>query len=121
MLKFKTFLLNILLMVVAGFLLILFSTIGLLTAFAAIIFSGASTNYFRDVALGLDQLGNVMCQHLFNWLLISSKSKFLFGDVDTTISAVLGLNQREGTLSVTGNVLAFLLDTIDKDHCKNSI
>ena len=33
----------------------------------------------------------------------------------------LGKNQRDNTLSFAGKVLVFILDTIDKNHCKKSI
>jgi len=35
-----------------------------------------------------------------------------------SVSAVLGANQREATLSDTGIWLSDLLDSIDKNHCK---
>lgn len=119
--KFKIFLLNILLFFVAGLLLILFTFIGLITALLAIIFHGASTNYFRDCALELDIFGNILCQHLFNTFLIKENSKYTFGVLGMTISKNLGLNQRENTLSNIGNGLVKLLDYIDKDHCKKAI
>ena len=41
--------------------------------------------------------------------------------MEETISSVLGKNQRDNTLSFAGKVLVFILDTIDKNHCKKSI
>jgi len=119
--KFKIFILNLSLFFIAVLLLLIFSSIGFITSVFAIIWASASTNYFRDCAIELDIFGNILCQHLFNATFITSKSKYLFGKPGMTISENLGLNQREKTLSTTGNALAWILDTIDKDHCKNSI
>jgi hypothetical protein len=44
-----------------------------------------------------------------------------FGDVRETISSALGKNQRDGTLSKFGKGICFVLDEIDKNHCKKSI
>lgn len=119
--KFKALCINLGLFIVSLLLFFLFASIGLVTASYQILFNGASTEYFRDNALSVDMWGNVYCQHLFNWLLITRDSKYKFGQVGVTISAVLGLNQREGTLSNVGVFVANTLDKIDKDHCKNSI
>jgi hypothetical protein len=43
--------------------------------------------YYYDMALSLDQFGNVMCQHLFNIILIT-KEGYRFGDPDKTVSYV---------------------------------
>jgi hypothetical protein len=119
--KFKTFLINLLLFFVAGFLVILFSGIGLFSALVSITFNGVSTRYFRDCAIELDIFGNILCQVLFNLLLIKKESIYLFGIPGMTISENLGLNQEKKTLTVLGNIVANILDSIEKDHCKNSI
>ncbi len=108
-------------MIIAGFLLILFSSIGLFSSLIAIFFNREGTRYFRDIAVELDILGNIICQNLFDLLLIKKKSIYKFGIPGMTISENLGLNQREDTLSFLGVGLSKLLDLIDKDHCKNSI
>ena len=57
--------------------------------------------YFKSSAVNLDRFGNSEFRTLFN----------------------LTLKKKEGynTLSFAGKVLVFILDTIDKNHCKKSI
>lgn len=80
-----------------------------------------STNYFRDTAVNVDRYGNRDLRTLWNKTLIKSNSKYRFGDINETISSVLGRNQVAGTLTFTGKSLASLLDLIDKNHCVKSI
>ena len=79
------------------------------------------SDYFYDIALSIDQLGNVTCKELFNDTLISHKSENKFGNPDETISSVLGKNKRDGTLTKAGKALDYILDKLDKDHTINSI
>jgi hypothetical protein len=83
-------------------------------------FAVKSKDYFRDTALNLDKFGNREFRTLFNKVLITKKG-FQFGDHNETISSVLGKNQINKTLTKTGVILAKILDTLDKNHCKNSI
>jgi hypothetical protein len=76
--------------------------------------------YLFKIALGIDQLGNVVCSHLFNLTLIKQNG-YKFGDEDETISSVIGKNKLKNTLTYTGKILDLLLDKIDKDHSINSI
>jgi len=46
---------------------------------------------------------------------------FMIGNIDETISSVLGKNQRFGHLTKFGKVICKILDTIDKNHCEKSI
>lgn len=78
-------------------------------------------NYYWNIALSLDQLGNVVMSGLFNAVLISKYSEDLFGDPDETISSVLGKNQKAGTLSMHGWILNYILNKIEKDHTIKSI
>lgn len=119
--KFKIFLTNILLFIIAIILLFIFSGIGVITALVKILFYKASTKYFRDCAIVIDVLGNVLCQHLFNVILIKEDSKNKFGKIDYTISKTLGLNQIDETLTWVGILLVKILDLIEKDHCLKSI
>ena len=76
--------------------------------------------YFLDTALSLDKFGNREYRTLWNKIL-RKETGYEFGVVDETISSALGKNQRDGTLTGAGKVLCFILDTIDKDHCRKSI
>lgn len=76
--------------------------------------------YFLKSAIAIDQLGNVMCQDMFNSLLIKDDST-PFGDEDETISSVLGKNLVKDNLTVLGKGLNFILNKIDPNHSINSI
>lgn len=77
-------------------------------------------SYFLKSAIALDQLGNVMCQDLFNSTLIKDDST-PFGNEDETISSVLGKNLEANNLTKAGKVLNFILNTIEPNHSINSI
>lgn len=78
--------------------------------------------YFIEVALTLDNTGNVMMQHLLNdTLLIKNQETYLFGNKKETISSVIGKNSLTNTLSSLGKALNAFLNFIDKDHSLNSI
>ena len=76
--------------------------------------------YFFQTALDIDRFGNRNFRTLLNNSLIKD-SIHKFGDPRETISSVLGKNERDETLTVTGVLLVKLLNAIDKDHCKKSI
>lgn len=78
-----------------------------------------SNNYFKQTAVDIDRFGN----HNFRCFLNSTMQVkgYEFGDVRETISSALGKNQRDGTLSKFGKGICFVLDEIDKNHCKKSI
>lgn len=73
------------------------------------------------LAIMKDQTGNIVCKELFDWLLITKDSTNFFGSQDETISSVLGKNELAGTLSKTGLWLANKLNSIEPNHCINSI
>lgn len=73
-----------------------------------------------DIAVAVDATGNVVCEDFFNAILIK-KQGYKFGKRKETVSSVLGKNQRDKTLIFCGRVLAKVLDTCEKDHCKISI
>ncbi len=73
---------------------------------------------FTD-ALELDIYANYACRHTWNFLF--QLEGYKFGVKGETISSALGKNQRDNTLTMAGKAICFILDTLDKDHCKNSI
>jgi 8-oxo-dGTP diphosphatase len=77
--------------------------------------------YLYNIAVGIDQLGNVVCAKLFNLTLIYPSSLYKFGNEDETISSVLGKNKRVNTLTFVGRLLDMLLDAIDRDHSIEAI
>jgi len=85
----------------------------------ALLFKVAN-GYFYHFALAIDQMGNVAMQDLFNDILIK-KGGYKFGDVNETISSVLGKNERLKTLASLGKALVMFLHFIDPNHALNSI
>ena len=78
--------------------------------------------YFIEVALALDNAGNVIMQHLLNdTLLIKNTNTYQFGNKKETISSVIGKNHLTNTLSTLGKALHSFLNYIDQDHSLNSI
>ena len=75
---------------------------------------------FRSVAIGIDQIGNSVCRDLFNRCLITTGG-YKFGKVQETISSVLGKNQETWSLTCLGRAVVWVLDQLDKDHCRESI
>jgi len=82
-------------------------------------FRGIS-EYFLKIAISIDQLGNVMMQHLLNALWVK-KGGYRFGNRDETISSALGRNNKLGTLTGFGKAIDKFLDFIDPNHSLNSI
>ena len=76
--------------------------------------------YCLKIAISIDQLGNVVMQHVLNliWL---KKGAYKFGNRDETISSALGRNKKLGLLSGFGKIIDKVLDVIDPDHSLNSI
>ena len=115
---------SILLSVIAYVLLKIFGTIALFWTFIkrGVFRKGKLSHYFYDVALSLDQAGNVICQDLFNDIM-AHPDGYRFGDEDDTVSEVLGVNLYhfdEVRLYGTGRFLAWLLDKIDDRHTYNA-
>jgi len=78
--------------------------------------------YFTEIALVLDEAGNVVMQHILNdFLLIKKRDTYYFGNKKETISSVIGKNYMTETLSPLGLALNSFLNFIDKGHSLNSI
>ena len=120
-----SFLMSFLLFCVALLLVITTAPIGFLYAIIRQASSSKSKSlnvYFIEVALVLDEVGNVTMQHLLNdTLLITSPSTYYFGNKSETISSVIGKNSLTNTLSPLGRALNSFLNFLDKDHSLNSI
>jgi hypothetical protein len=84
--------------------------------------ASGTARFFVEIAASYDQLGNAVFGGFFNWLFIPSGVDYYpFGDKDETISEVLGWNDHNGTLTTFGFMLVYLLDKIDKEHCKKAM
>lgn len=73
------------------------------------------------LATAIDKYGNVVCAELFNAILITKESTYLFGKIEQTISMVIGYNLINGTLSKAGKKLNNILSLFDKDHSLKAI
>jgi hypothetical protein len=76
--------------------------------------------YFRSSAITIDKLANREFRTLWNKTL-KKENGYKFGSENETISSALGKNQRDNTLTKTGEKLVWLLDKIEKNHCLISI
>ena len=118
---FKSFLL----FCIAFILLVTTAPIGFLYALLRlIIFEKAKSlnKFFIEMALVLDEAGNVVMQYLLNdTLLIKNHNTYYFGNKKETISSVIGKNRLSNTLNPFGKSLNAFLNFIDKDHALNSI
>ena len=116
---------SFLLFCIAIVLLICTTPIGFLYALLRQLFFGKLKTlsiYFLEVAISIDNTGNVMMQYLLNdLLLIKRQETYYFGNKKETISSVIGKNSLTNTLSPLGKALNAFLNWIDKDHSFNSI
>jgi len=69
-------------------------------------------------AFDLDQFANYHFRTLFNLVLIN-ECGYCFGGKNETISFVLGINQINKTLTITGWLIVYLLFSIDYKNWKN--
>ena len=115
---------GIFLFIIAFILVLLFSPIGFIFIFIKAIVSfnfKYLDKFYFSLALSLDQFGNVVMAGLFNTIMITKSSKNLFGNIDETISSVVGKNEIDNTLTKFGKLLNYILNRIEKDHSKNAI
>jgi len=76
--------------------------------------------WFWRTARAIDVFANVNGAEFFDAIFIRDGG-YKFGNPKETISSVIGKNQRDNTLSIAGQILRWMLDRIDQDHCLNSI
>jgi len=110
------FLISIVLLVITGPLGFIY---GLLHTFVTRGIRGLG-EYLLKIAISIDQLGNVLMQHLLNAVWIK-ESGYQFGNRDETISSALGRNKKLDTLTGFGKLIDKILDVIDPNHSLNSI
>jgi hypothetical protein len=75
--------------------------------------------FFHETAIDIDRFGNRNFRTLLNMTLQSNG--YQFGNINETISSALGKNKRDNTLTKIGLILCYILDSIDENHCINSI
>lgn len=115
-------LIGVLLLLIAILLSVLTVPVGLLFGIFYVLRRGPTGigEYSLKIAVSIDQLGNVIMQHLLNTLWIR-KGGYRFGNRDETISSALGRNKQLGTLTGFGKLIDRFLDLVDPDHSLNSI
>ncbi len=77
--------------------------------------------YFKDTAINIDKFGNREFRFSLNKYLITKKSIDRFGNIEETISSVLGKNEVSNNLTKLGKIVCKILNAIEKNHCINSI
>lgn len=77
--------------------------------------------YFKNSAINIDKFGNREFRTLLNKTLIVENSVFKSGNINETISSVLGKNKKMGKLTKTGKLVCSILNFFDKNHCEKSI
>ena len=114
---------GLLLFFISVFLLIVTGPLGFIYGLFHKLFTNGISGigaYTLKIAVSIDQLGNVIMQHLLNLLWIK-KEGYKFGNRDETISSALGRNRVLGTLTGFGRLIDKILDLIDPNHSLNSI
>lgn len=114
---------GVLLFIISVLLLLITGPLGFIFGFLYTLIKGGIKGlgeYLLQIAVSIDQLGNVMMQHLLNLLWVK-KGGYLFGNRDETISSALGRNKKLGMLTFFGKGIDRFLDTIDPNHTLNSI
>lgn len=118
---------NILLSIIATFLYVILTPIGVLFTIVKFLIKDKKqlinilSDMFFKHAQGIDQTGNGTLYILFNALFIKDDSKHPFGTVDETISSVLGVNKLNNNLTIFGKVLDKILSLLDDNHSIKSI
>lgn len=75
----------------------------------------------KQLAIAKDQYGNGLGKYILNDLFLSKESINLFGNIDETISSVVGKNKKNGTLSFWGRRLDGFLNIFEANHSIKSI
>lgn len=105
---------GLLLFIISIFLFVVLEIIN----FFVVLFSKEKINgYWLSAAKDVDKMGNRHFRALFNKTLIK-KNGYKFGNIDETISEVLGHNLILDTLTIGGKIVVFILT---KKHCLNAI
>lgn len=76
---------------------------------------------FMQHAIGIDQIGNGAYSEFFNDVFIKDKTIHPFGNIDETISSVIGKNKLINNLRIEGKILDFILSLFDDNHSVKSI
>lgn len=111
---------GVILLILAVILFALLAPFGIITALWQSIykrklsgFLNKINDWFMELAISLDRLGNVFCFELFNIVLIKDRI-YPFGNSKETVSKVMAENKEN--LTAFGRGLYWFIDLIDPGH-----
>lgn len=78
--------------------------------------NGTLFTWFKDIAISIDRLGNVLGMYAFNDLL-----GYNFGNGKETISARLGYNKLNKTEKPIGKFISKCLNLLDPSHVEKAV
>lgn len=76
--------------------------------------------YNKQIAIAKDQYANGLMSVVFNTIMIK-EGGYCFGNIDETISSVIGKNYKTSTLTFFGKGIYVILDKIDYLHSIKAI
>lgn len=89
-------------------------------------FEKSISTYFKEIAIAIDKLGNIIMGPILNCSMIRGKDRFLFGLEDQTISFAFARNiigidyNKDIRLTLLGKLIVWLIRKIDPGHFKKS-
>ena len=110
---------NLLLLILSVVLFLFFGSIGFIYSILHRLLRSVG-NYFWQIAVAIDELGNTVCQDLFNNIM-RKRGGHRFGNSNETVSYVLGVLKQEDKLLPIGRVVSWLLNKIDKHHVEDAV
>jgi hypothetical protein len=98
-------------------------------------------NYFKRLAISIDQFGNGATSEILNKILLKRSSEefipsyklnqefiderdifgFPFGDMDLTVSYVIGVNKYLNNLTLIGKLIERILNLLDRNHVEKAL
>lgn len=76
--------------------------------------------WFKRMAISVDQFGNTSCYRSLNWSMVKSNG-YQFGNIDQTASFVLGVNKMNGTLTGFGWFMCLILNKLEPFHVEKAV
>ena len=80
--------------------------------------------YWRQLAISIDQFGNGACGKFLEYIMIKKSLRekcYHFGNIDETVSFVLGVNYNLQTLNLFGLLIVWLLHILDENHVEKAV
>ena len=108
------------LLIIAIALIIITSPLTIASVIISYFQKNRNKKYFLHVAMSLDQHANVFAQYWLNWFLIKPNG-YKCGNIDETVSSVLGKNKKANTLTKTGLLIANILNRLETNHVEKAI